>query len=94
MQVKLDTSACLQAQVSSKQEQPVKAPPADIRAYLKATGLHETRYVRMLSSLCAETYYLTKLNVRPLHGHALPRCTYRDLVPARVCTLLTCSSAF
>ena len=41
-----------------------RAPPVDIRRYLKATGLMETRYVRMLSSLCAETYYLSKLSVR------------------------------
>jgi hypothetical protein len=60
----------VQAEALQKREQPaVKAPPADIRAYLKATGLHETRYVRMLSSLCAETYYLSKLSVRVLSAH-------------------------
>ena len=48
----------------------MKAPPADIRRYLRATGLMETRYVRMLSSLCAETYYLNKLSVRaPAASH-------------------------
>ena len=62
------TPVCAQAEEASKQVQPVKAPPADIRAYLKATGLHEMRYVRMLSSLCAETYYLSKVSVRPLHA--------------------------
>ncbi|KAK9831400.1 hypothetical protein WJX81_001243 [Elliptochloris bilobata] len=39
----------------------IKAPPADIRRYLKATGLIELRYIRKLSSLCAQTYYIKKL---------------------------------
>lgn len=54
----------LQVDTAVKRREAVKAPPADIRRYVKATGLMETRYVRMLSSLCAETYYLNKLNVR------------------------------
>ena len=41
-----------------------KAPPAEIRRYLKATGLIELRYIRKLSSLCAQTYYIRKLTVR------------------------------
>ena len=41
-----------------------KAPPADIRRYLKATGLIELRYIRKLSGLCAQTYYIRKLTVR------------------------------
>lgn len=53
----------VQADAAVKRREAVKAPPADIRRYLKATGLMETRYIRMLSSLCAETYYLNKLNV-------------------------------
>jgi hypothetical protein len=53
----------VQADAAVKRREAAKAPPADIRRYLKATGLMETRYIRMLSSLCAETYYLNKLNV-------------------------------
>ncbi len=41
-----------------------KAPLADIRRYLKATGLIELRHIRKLSSLCAQTYYIKKLTVR------------------------------
>ena len=41
-----------------------KAPPADIRRYLKATGLIELRYIRKLSSLCTQTYLIKKLTVR------------------------------
>jgi len=47
----------------------VEAPPADIRPYLKPTGLMEIRYIRMLSSLCNETYYLSKLSVSYLTPH-------------------------
>ena len=65
----VDINKCLVAQAERKErkadeEAAVKAPPADIRRYLRTTGLMETRYVRMLSSLCAETYYLNKLSVR------------------------------
>ena len=52
-----------QAQSAGEKEAAVKAPPADIRQYLKPTGLMETRYIRMLASLCNETYYLSKLSV-------------------------------
>ena len=45
-----------------------KAPPADILRYLKATGLIELRYIRKLSSLCAQTYYIRKLTVRLLRN--------------------------
>ncbi|KAK9906702.1 hypothetical protein WJX75_006470 [Coccomyxa subellipsoidea] len=60
------TERGLQADAAVKRREAAKAPPADIRRYLKATGLMETRYIRMLSSLCAETYYLNKLNKRTL----------------------------
>ena len=53
----------LQAQSAGEKGVAVKAPTADIRQYLKPTGLMETRYIRMLSSLCNETYYLSKLSV-------------------------------
>ena len=52
-----------QAQSAGEKEAAVKAPPADIRQYLKPTGLMETRYIRMLASLCNETYYLSKMSV-------------------------------
>lgn len=53
-----------------------KAPLADIRRYLKATGLIELRHIRKLSSLCAQTYYIKKLTVR-LQGFALlEACVY------------------
>jgi hypothetical protein len=52
----------LQADATTR-KRVVKGPPADIRRYLKATGMMETRYIRMLSSLCNETYYLNKLSV-------------------------------
>ena len=55
--------AISQAQSAGEKEAAVKAPPADIRQYLKPTGLMETRYIRMLASLCNETYYLSKLSV-------------------------------
>lgn len=41
-----------------------KAPPPDIRRFLHPTGISETQYVRKLSSLCAQCYYLDKLTVR------------------------------
>jgi hypothetical protein len=40
-----------------------KEPAADISKYLGGAGLMETRYVRMVSSLCAQTYYMHKLTV-------------------------------
>ncbi len=40
-----------------------KEPAADISKYLRGAGLMETRYVRMVSSLCAQTYYMHKLTV-------------------------------
>ena len=42
-----------------------KEPPADISKYLRGAGLMEMRYVRMVSSLCAQTYYMHKLTVSP-----------------------------
>ena len=60
---KVITCCSLQAQSAGEKEAAVKAPPADIRQYLKPTGLMETRYIRMLASLCNETYYLSKLSV-------------------------------
>lgn len=59
----LSVSGLLQAQSAEEKAGAVKAPPADIRRYLKPTGLMEARYIRMLSSLCNETYYLSKLSV-------------------------------
>ncbi len=53
----------VQAQSAEERNGALKAPPADIRRYLKPTGLMEMRYIRMLSSLCNETYYLSKLSV-------------------------------
>ena len=55
--------ACVQADAAVTKAD-AKAPPADIRRYLKATGLIELRYMRKLSSLCAQTYYIRKLTVR------------------------------
>ena len=40
-----------------------KEPAADISKYLRGAGLMETRYVRKVSSLCAQTYYMHKLTV-------------------------------
>ncbi len=40
-----------------------KALP-DIREYIKPAGMMETRYMRLLSSLCAQTYVMHKLTVR------------------------------
>ena len=42
----------------------VRLPPPDISSYLRPAGLMETRYVRLISSLCAQTYYLSKMTVR------------------------------
>ncbi len=39
-----------------------KALP-DIRQFLRPAGIMETRYVRLLSSLCAQTYVMHKLTV-------------------------------
>ncbi|KAL0023962.1 hypothetical protein WJX77_003641 [Trebouxia sp. C0004] len=43
-----------------------KEPAADISKYLRGAGLMETRYVRMVSSLCAQTYYMHKLTKESL----------------------------
>lgn len=40
-----------------------KEPPADISKYLRGVGLLEMRYMRMVSNLCAQTYYMQKLTV-------------------------------
>ncbi len=58
-----ERSGPVQAQSAEEKGGAVKAPPADIRRYLKPTGLMEIRYIRMLASLCNETYYLSKLSV-------------------------------
>ncbi|KAK9818157.1 hypothetical protein WJX72_007963 [[Myrmecia] bisecta] len=50
-------------QASDKAEEPV----ADISKYLKTTGIMETRYIRMLSSLCSHTYDLVNLTPRALY---------------------------
>lgn len=56
------------AQVNEDQnKEPQAKPVADIRPYLKATGIAETRYMRMLASLCSQTYYLSKLTPRTLY---------------------------
>ena len=60
--------ACVQADAAVTKAD-AKAPPADIRRYLKATGLIELRYIRKLSSLCAQTYYIRKLTVRLCWRH-------------------------
>ncbi len=57
---------CVQVDAEKRRERTKeKKPPADIRRFLKPTGLMETRYIRMLSSLCADTYMISKLSVRP-----------------------------
>lgn len=38
-------------------------PPPDLSAYLQAVGIMELRYIRMLSSLCSQTYFMNKLTV-------------------------------
>ncbi|DBA66452.1 TPA: hypothetical protein ACH3X2_002429 [Trebouxia sp. C0005] len=43
-----------------------KEPAADISKYLRGAGLMETRYVRMVASLCAQTYYMHKLTKQSL----------------------------
>ena len=60
----LSLRACCWQADAAETKGDVKAPPADIRRYLKATGLIELRYIRKLSSLCAQTYYIRKLTVR------------------------------
>lgn len=40
--------------------------PPDLRSFLQPVGVMEVRYVRMLSSLCGQTYFLQKLTVRLL----------------------------
>jgi hypothetical protein len=45
-----------------------KALP-DIRHFIKPAGMMETRYVRLLSSLCAQTYVMHKMTV------GQPSCT-------------------
>lgn len=42
-------------------------PPADIGKYLKATGIMETRYMRMLSNLTCHTYSIASLTPRSLY---------------------------
>ncbi|KAL3137117.1 hypothetical protein ABBQ32_006694 [Trebouxia sp. C0010 RCD-2024] len=43
-----------------------KEPPADISKYLRGAGLLEMRYVRLVSNLCAQTYYMHKLTKESL----------------------------
>lgn len=43
-----------------------KKPPADINRYLRPAGLMETRYARLMASLCAQTYSMEKLTVSSL----------------------------
>ena len=50
-----------------------KEPAADIAKYLRAAGLMETRYVRMVANLCAQTYYMEKLTVR-INSLRVPFC--------------------
>lgn len=38
--------------------------PPDLRSYLQPVGVMETRYVRLLSSLCSQTYVMNKMSVR------------------------------
>ena len=45
--------------------------PADIGQYLHPTGILETRYTRLMASLCSHTYYMEKLTVR---CHAMVGC--------------------
>ena len=50
---------------SSSASTPTLQQP-DLRRFLRPTGDSETRYIRMLSSLCAQTYYIEKLTSRTL----------------------------
>jgi hypothetical protein len=70
-----DLAVCVQVDAEKRRERTKeKKPPADIRRFLKPTGLMETRYIRMLSSLCADTYMLSKLSVRPPLQSLGPSC--------------------
>ena len=61
-------AARVEAATPASPSKPASPPPADIRRFLRPTGLQEARYIRMLSSLCAQTYYLPKLTVREVLG--------------------------
>ena len=71
----LDNLLYLQAQKSQNAAKAGKAtgPPVDISAYLKKTGILETRYVRLLASLCSQTYLIKALTVScPIAGAVDP----------------------
>ena len=51
--------------MEESREKSRKVPPMDISHLLRTTGLMETRYIRQMASMCAQTYYLNKLSVSP-----------------------------
>ena len=53
----------MQAEKAQDKAKAKKELPADISKYLRGAGLLEMRYVRMVSNLCAQTYYMHKLTV-------------------------------
>ncbi len=54
------------AQADKQENKPSTSSPLppDIRSFLKSTGVNEARYMRMLSSLCEQTYYIDTVTVR------------------------------
>lgn len=64
-------------QVEKRAKKTGKKLPADIRRFLKQTGLMETQYIRMLSSLSALSYQIPKLTVQlPSYLFTLPFCEF------------------
>lgn len=54
----------LQAKQEEERTKGDKKALPDIRDFIRPAGMMETRYVRLLSSLCAQTYVMHKMTVR------------------------------
>jgi hypothetical protein len=57
------SSLHLQAKREEDRHKGDKKALPDIRHFIKPAGMMETRYVRLLSSLCAQTYVMHKMTV-------------------------------
>lgn len=56
--------AGVQAKREQDQRKDDKKALPDIRQFIRPAGMMETRYVRLLSSLCAQTYVMHQMTVR------------------------------
>jgi len=84
---------CEHAQVAAEDAQAPKGgklPPPDISSFLRPAGLMETRYVRLLSSLCSQTYIMHRLTVRLACITSAQRPTVRPAAVLLVAAYVSC----